>query len=220
MNEQDNTGAEAPLAWAEAIGFHGSGDTATVDIDVKVPGEAEPQPLELPLEAARVLHAMLGDLLDEATPAPAPAADLREQVAAAVRETVTRITDLAAFDQAIADAVLAVPAIRDMQAEVERLRARVAELEGAQATPHEMELRQRRAWNAAGRCPMCNFDDTDGYLCGDCLTTVRRLSSPNRRAWRIYEPPATGTPIQGHGYTPAGLLGIATDHDATQPPTA
>lgn len=82
----------------------------------------------------------------------------------------------------------------------------------AKATPHELELRQRRAWSAAGCCPMCNTADTHGYLCSDCTRVVRRrLPSHQRRAWRRYEPPATGAPIQDHGYTPAGLLGIDND---------
>jgi hypothetical protein len=81
------------------------------------------------------------------------------------------------------------------------------------ATPRELELRQRHAWITAGMCPMCVWEGTDGRLCPDCTTTVRALPARKRREWRRYEPPATGTPIQSHGYTPAGLLGIAPDDE-------
>jgi hypothetical protein len=79
------------------------------------------------------------------------------------------------------------------------------------ATPRELALRQRRAWVTAGRCPMCGEPGTDGRLCHACTTTVRSMRPAERRQWRRYEPPATGTPIQGHGYSPAGLLGINVD---------
>ena len=62
--------AQPALTWAESIASHGSGPTTTVDIDVNIPGEEEPAPLEIPLDDARTLHAMLGDLLAEHDPAP------------------------------------------------------------------------------------------------------------------------------------------------------
>ncbi|WP_181652064.1 hypothetical protein [Streptomyces sp. WAC00263] len=48
---------------------------------------------------------------------------------------------------------------------------------------------------------MCGSDDASGRLCGDCTTTVRRLPAHDR----------TGQPVVGHGYTPAGPLGLATE---------
>ncbi|MFJ8995568.1 hypothetical protein ACIRQH_34835 [Streptomyces sp. NPDC102279] len=59
------------LSWAESVASHGTGPTATVDIDVNTPGSTEPVPLEIPLDAARVLYGMLGDVLGESGGAPA-----------------------------------------------------------------------------------------------------------------------------------------------------
>ncbi|MEU8537117.1 hypothetical protein [Streptomyces parvulus] len=85
-----------------------------------------------------------------------------------------------------------------------------------------LDLRQRAAWVAAGRCPMCGWDGTEGRLCEDCTATVRRLPSPQRRPWRRYEPPTPGAPVQGVGYTPVQLLGVtggAHDDAAVLPTT-
>ncbi|MFE2967550.1 hypothetical protein ACFXKC_28530 [Streptomyces sp. NPDC059340] len=99
----------------------------------------------------------------------------------------------------------------DLQGGIVALSARLKQAEKAAATPRELELRQRRAWSAAGACPMCGYDDTDGRLCGDCTTAVRRLPARDRRQWRRYEPVHSGQPVVGHGYTPAGLLGLTTE---------
>jgi hypothetical protein len=58
---------------------------------------------------------------------------------------------------------------------------------------------------------MCGSDDASGRLCGDCTTTIRRIPAHDRRQWRRYEPVRTGQPVVGHGYTPAGPLGLATE---------
>ena len=93
---------------------------------------------------------------------------------------------------------------------------RAERAEALAATPRELELRQRSAWINAGRCPKCGHDDTDGRLCPDCTTVARAMRPRERREWRRYEPFATGTPIQSHGYTPAGLLGIAIPDEPTE----
>lgn len=132
--------ATAPaLTWAESIASHGSGPTATVDIDVNVPGEEEPAPLEIPLDAARTLHAMLGDLLAAAVPAPAP--ELRDLIAAAIHNN--RFPD-SSWDRqlpaiqddyrTIADAVLAV---RDT--ELQQLRAQVDRVRAIPRLPHHSQ---------------------------------------------------------------------------------
>lgn len=91
---------------------------------------------------------------------------------------------------------------------------RLEAAEAAAATGRELELRQRRVWSAAGRCPMCSYDDTAGLLCGDCFEAVRRLPGRERRQWRRYEPTVPGQPVMGHGYTPAQLLGIDLEEPA------
>ncbi|WP_329215161.1 hypothetical protein OG352_06180 [Streptomyces sp. NBC_01485] len=91
----------------------------------------------------------------------------------------------------------------------------LAEMRAKAATPRELELRQRHTWSAAGQCPMCGYDDCSGRLCSDCATTVRRMPASDRRQWRRYESITESAPIQGHGYTPAGLLGAALD--STEP---
>lgn len=101
-----------------------------------------------------------------------------------------------------------------LPAEAARLRTAIRALYARAATDRELELRQRRAWSAAGQCPMCAHDGTDGRLCDDCTTTVRRLPARDRRQWRRYEPVSSGQPVVGHGYTPAGLLGIETEETA------
>lgn len=72
------------FAWAETVASHGTGPTATIDIDINVPGQDESVPVEIPLAHARTLHAMLGDLLAEHDE---PGADLglRETIAGALR---------------------------------------------------------------------------------------------------------------------------------------
>jgi hypothetical protein len=80
------------------------------------------------------------------------------------------------------------------------------------ATPRELELRQRRAWSATGSCPMCGFGDSDGRLCTECVITVRGIRPARlRRQWDRYQPANSDPPNQSHGYTPAGLLGMAVD---------
>lgn len=114
---------------------------------------------------------------------------LRARVVRALEECRTLIPE------AQADAVMPV-----VEAELERLRAE-------QATPAELAARQRWAWHEAGLCPMCGHEDGRGWLCRECVRTFRAIPSAQRGPWRRFLP-RSGTPIQGHGYTPAGLLGV------------
>ncbi len=75
----------------------------------------------------------------------------------------------------------------------------------------EMAARQRCDWHNAGRCPMCGGKEPGGWLCDACQGDVRRMDSRSRRPWRRFERPHGGVPLQGTGYTPAGLLGIDVD---------
>lgn len=86
------------------------------------------------------------------------------------------------------------------------------------ATEAELERRQRQAWSAAGRCPMCSWDGTDGRLCDTCEAEVRRMHGMERRKWQPYRQLHRGAPIQGRGYTPAGLLGADVDGEPTPCP--
>lgn len=85
------------------------------------------------------------------------------------------------------------------------------------ATAPELEARQRWAWSRLGLCPRCGHEDGKGRLCGACDGEVRRLPALLRRPWRRFRPLPTGQPIQGHGYTPAGLLGMDCDTALTPP---
>ena len=139
--------AQPALTWAESIASHGSGPTTTVDIDVNIPGEQEPAPIEIPLDAARTLHAMLGDLIAEHSE---PAPELRDQIAAAIYshhygtpppgDTWRGTKDDYRAD---ADAVLAVPAIRGAQAAVERVTAECDAMEQAMSAGHASLSRLR-----------------------------------------------------------------------------
>lgn len=100
--------------WAQSVASHGTGNTATIDIDIHLPGHDEPVPVEIPLGEAQTLHAMLGDVLAEHEPAPAvPVPGLRDQIAGAARHAADSAYGNTPFIEAITDAVLAVvqPAI-------------------------------------------------------------------------------------------------------------
>lgn len=50
--------------WAQTVASHGTGDTRTIDIDID--GLADGWvPMELPIDEARTLHAMLGDAIND-----------------------------------------------------------------------------------------------------------------------------------------------------------
>lgn len=74
----------SPFTWAESVASHGTGPTATIDIDIHAPGHDEPVPVEIPIAGARVLHAMLSGVLAEHDGAGDPT--LREVIAGALRD--------------------------------------------------------------------------------------------------------------------------------------
>lgn len=63
-----DTSARGPLRWAESIGACGSAEQRIIEIDVAVPGQTEWEPMEMTVQEARVLYAMLGDALADEHP--------------------------------------------------------------------------------------------------------------------------------------------------------
>jgi len=69
VTNQTTTPQPAPAyTWAESVASTGIGPTATIEIDIHVPGHTTPIPVEVPLAEARTLHTMLGDVLAEHEP--------------------------------------------------------------------------------------------------------------------------------------------------------
>lgn len=62
-NAADGRTDDPVVSWAQSVAAHGTGPTATVDVDVTVTGHPESLPMEIPLADARVLHSMLGDAI-------------------------------------------------------------------------------------------------------------------------------------------------------------
>lgn len=127
-----------------------------------MPKRPTPAPLEIPLDAARILHDMLGDLLAEHDPAPAP--ELREQYAAAIE--LWFCTELCGWDgtdlhwhQKAREGADAVLAVRDT--ELQQLRDEVGDLR------HNLALR-------AFTAPDADFDTILGSLDARINDAVQR----------------------------------------------
>lgn len=77
MTDQPTT--TEPVTWAQTLATTGTGPTASIEIDVRVPGHPTPIPVEVPLAEAHTLHSMLGNALTEHNaPGPQVASDLRQ----------------------------------------------------------------------------------------------------------------------------------------------
>ncbi|MCU1612559.1 MAG: hypothetical protein JWO98_99 [Frankiales bacterium] len=96
------TNTTAAWTWGQSVATTGTGPTATVEIDVRVPGRSEPEPVVVPLADARVLHAMLGDAIREVGEGGEAAVTEAAPVdrAAVVREAADAITAVIDADKA------------------------------------------------------------------------------------------------------------------------
>jgi hypothetical protein len=65
VTDTSDTRPQAPYTWAQSVASTGTGDTASIEIDINLPGVLGPVPVEVPLDEAVTLHAMLGGVLAE-----------------------------------------------------------------------------------------------------------------------------------------------------------
>lgn len=131
------------FTWAESVATTGTGPTAQIDIDIHAPGQAEPVPVKIPLDVARTLHAMLGDLLsehDEAEPDSPTNEDLRLRVFGIALDNLIRFKGSSLHPSTVAvDISDAVLAVRD--GEMQQLQDQLAQVEDLLRIAHDTSNR-------------------------------------------------------------------------------
>lgn len=197
--------APTAVSWAESVASHGTGPTTTVDI----PGATEPAPMELPLDAARLLHTMLGDAIGQGSVPAEGEQALQQRLTTAISDArwwcVTSehdgsVTEGETTSASVAEAIL--PVVRDAtNAAVRRALAEAAdwfETDGRYVTQyfgHHIAAELRRMTTAVAspareQAPTESDVDTLCQVVAEWITEAEASTTPpdtNRLVWAMEE---------------------------------